>query len=46
MTFPQQLEDGLKIKWVVEVDGAATENVKVIENITQLRAGTLYNFKM
>ena len=46
MTFPQQLEGGLKIKWVVEVDGATTENVKVIENITQLRAGTLYNFKM
>ena len=46
MTFPQQLEGGLKIKWVVEVDGATTENAKVIENITQLRAGTLYNFKM
>lgn len=46
MTFPQQLEGGLKIKWVVEIDGATTENVKVIENITQLRAGTLYNFKM
>lgn len=46
MTFPQQLEGGVKIKWVVEIDGATTENVKVIENITQLRAGTLYNFKM
>lgn len=46
MTFPQQLSGGLKIKWVVEVGGATTENVKVFENITQLRAGTLYNIRL
>lgn len=46
MTFPQLLEGGLKIKWVVEVDGATTENVKTVKNITQLYAGTFYNFKM
>lgn len=46
MTFPQILEGGLKIKWVVEYGGARTENVKEISNITQLRAGTLYNFNL
>ena len=46
MTFPQQLEGGLKIKWVVEIDGATTKNVKILDSITQLRAGVLYNFKM
>lgn len=46
MTFPQQLEGGLKIKWVEEVSGVTTENVKILDSITQLHAGVLYNFKM
>ena len=46
MTFPQQLESGLKIKWVEEVSGVATTNEKTLNNITQLRAGLLYNIKL
>ena len=46
MTFPQLLEGGLKIKWVEQVSGATTENVKTVKDFTQLYAGTFYNFKM
>ena len=46
MTFPQLLNGGLKIKLVTEYGGAKTENVKVFDNFTQLRAGTLYYFNL
>lgn len=46
MTFPQQLEGGLIIRRISDVNGVVMDDIFKHEEVSQLRAGTFYNIKM
>ena len=46
VTFPQPLNQGLQIKYRFEVNGVSTENSVTISNLTDIKAGYLYTFKL
>ena len=46
VAFPQPLNQGLQIKYKVEINGTSVENSVTISNVTELNAGYLYTFKL